>query len=378
MLCFSASFSYVGRGVFQAQNASIKWGVQSWDANMVRYYFSLWFNRKGNEDINVWQHYGAVNKASAAPSELNPENSYFYLQPFTGNSWDEVFYFDSSLWDANYNERYSATISLYMNNTYGHATHGFSNIIDNKPSITGDLTIQGAGAVEPGQVFTPVNATTFNGDTSVSDVYGDTAGSTYSFEIFTSLTGGQPIYFQNGENLFGINGNGNVITLASTADATYTVSETGLYRIRLDPTLGNASVKKITKVAYFYCYDNLSVEMTYAGTGKWTIQKYEIACKFPWDNGTRIEERYKFKVTFDDGKVQDYGRMMNPGSRPQEGAAANRFYVLPSASGQWDATFKLPEWLVNNTTIKYKYVDITLYLNSDKEHYTHEFTNETN
>lgn len=136
----NVSLSYVGKGAWEANNQVMSWIPETWDPEGVvtRYLFKMWFNWEGGQgghNVNIWQTFGtcsAYNNKSIRPQDDDPANSYYYLQPFKNNGdWEAIFYWGSWLYRTDQNNTKKATISLYMNNTYGHFTHGFSNVVDN-------------------------------------------------------------------------------------------------------------------------------------------------------------------------------------------------------------------------------------------------------
>ena len=64
------------------------------------------------------------------PSTEDPAENYYYVQPFSADGWDTIFYMPEWLFTNWANETKKGTINLYMNNTYGHFTHGYSNVVD--------------------------------------------------------------------------------------------------------------------------------------------------------------------------------------------------------------------------------------------------------
>lgn len=139
----SVNLNYDQAGAWKVDDYTFTYQWQSWDNTCVRYRFRLWFNWKGGKGgsgIDVWHTYGscnALNNSWEAPSTEDPANYYYYVQPFNnpdGNAWDPVYYLDRDRMFVNssgyVNQSRKGTISLYMNNTYGHFTHGFSNIVD--------------------------------------------------------------------------------------------------------------------------------------------------------------------------------------------------------------------------------------------------------
>ncbi len=135
----SQNLDYDKAGAWKVDNYVFRHATnQSWDPQLRRYRFSIWFNwlgGQGGSSINIWQTYGNctnINNSNMAPSTEDPSNSYYYLQPFTTDGWDTIFYLDMDrLFNGGVNGSRKGTINLYMNNTYGHFTHGFSNVTDN-------------------------------------------------------------------------------------------------------------------------------------------------------------------------------------------------------------------------------------------------------
>ena len=136
----SENLTYDKAGVWKLDNYVFRYADnQSWDPTLSRYRFSIWFNWKGGQGgsgIDVWQTYGTCtyvcNTGIVANNFDDPSDSYYYLQAFSADGWDTVFYLNlDRLFNSGVNGSKKGTLSLYMNNTYGHFTHGFSNVVDN-------------------------------------------------------------------------------------------------------------------------------------------------------------------------------------------------------------------------------------------------------
>ena len=125
------ALNYVGNGVWRKEDQVIEWGVESWDAHLSRYILKMWFNKDQNGDsIDIWQVYGSTtNKGNARP-EQDDDGSYWNLQPYSGQNWDQIFVYGSWMTDNDHNGRYTATVSAYMNDTYSHYTHRFTDVKD--------------------------------------------------------------------------------------------------------------------------------------------------------------------------------------------------------------------------------------------------------
>lgn len=133
----SQNLVYDKAGVWKIDDYVFSYATnQSWDATNHRYLFSVWFSWKGGHggaDCDIWQRYGSLNKYTDTYGDTNgPDDNYYYLQPFTGYDWDMIFYMPkNSLFPGMVNQSKKGTLSVYFNNTYGHFTHGYSNIVDN-------------------------------------------------------------------------------------------------------------------------------------------------------------------------------------------------------------------------------------------------------
>lgn len=131
------NLTYDKAGAWKVDNYLFKHDYQSWDENLSRYRFSIWFNWKGGQggaNCDIWQRYGTCtmnNNLGTKPSTDNPAEEYYYVQPFNGDGWDTIFYMPDWLFNGWVNDTKKGTINLFMNNTYGHFTHGFTNVVDN-------------------------------------------------------------------------------------------------------------------------------------------------------------------------------------------------------------------------------------------------------
>lgn len=135
-----ADLNYDQKGTWKVDNQVFSWTEQSWDPEgvLTRYLFKIWFDWLGSgqgANCNVWQTYGtcsSYNNLNIKPQDSDPANPYYYLQPFTQDGdWEAVFYWGSWMYSTTVNNTKKGTINLYMNNTYGHFTHNFTNVVDN-------------------------------------------------------------------------------------------------------------------------------------------------------------------------------------------------------------------------------------------------------
>ena len=367
--------SYVGKGQFSFPGITINWGVQEWDSHLIRYRIKFWFNREGNTDIDAWHEYGAVNKASGSPSSDNPADPYYYLQPFKDQDWDEVFYFGSWLYDVNNNGRYTATLNLYMNNTYGHFTHGFSDVVDTMadPDAGAPMTLAGSGA-ETGRSFNIVSAEMF---ANPDDRFGEVAGTSYGYEIFASLTSGQPVWFERGGKMYTISGE-NVVAITSDSDA-MTVATNGTYRIRVWMPGGKATALRIKEAKFRLCptgYDE--ADLAYEGAGVFAMRNHSLNwhdTDWSWDH--YADSRYKLWFTYEtaDGDVtQAYGN--NGNGDCLEALSGEHLNIQPVNSSQWDNAKKIPYPIFEGKEHGSCFCDLEVYMNFSKQegHYTQVWT----
>ena len=319
---FNPADYYVGKGQFSFPRITINWGVQEWDAHMVRYRLKFWFNRKGNTDINVWHQYGAVNAASGAPTTDDPSNSYYFLQPFAAEDWGEIFYFGDWLYDVNNNGRYTATLNLYMNSTYGHFTHGFSDVED---TMAAPFVLNGAGAEVQGQRLLKIS----------DGVY----------RVYAKLVGGE-VSVTNGVDSY-------TFTVPATPD------DADAIRATFNITTNEVTTEVINKVRVLYAGDfNDIVILTYQGEGVWQ------GTGGVWyrDMGGWYDERYYFIPTTDGEQRLCWGRKngVDPENRPDGQQAADYYECEEFGWQQWEHCWKLPTAANNGAS-----VTITLNTNDD-------------
>ena len=196
----------------------------------------------------------------------------------------------------------------------------------------------------------------------------------YKYEIFTKIEGGSKFYFRSaaGDALYTLNTDGTQIQKINTPDeAQSPIAQTGIYRIRFNISSGKAYVASVDKAVHFFCWTSEETEMTYEGKGVWVLDDLNIKLQ-KTDCG--FDERYKFKLIIS-GVQQYYGRMDSNGDRPNASTAATYRYVQPGVGDQWATSFKYPDELCDGNDLDRWYTDLRLYMNVEKGHYTHEFTN---
>lgn len=359
MMKYKSELEYQGNGVWALDNffCKVDWDNGGWCDE--RYRFVMEFAG------NLAQDYGANHNIDDRQGNHNsaPEG-YFDIQMTEKSDWDGKFKIPGD-----YHRKY-ATLTVFLNDAKGHYTHEYTNIHEavEIPEFTNgsDLFIGGLGS-EEGQKFTYVTADYY--DTSVN-TYGDN----YSvdmpyYEIHTKLEAGAAYYF------YGLDGSAKLYKSAvdfaqtnSSSEASATVDETGVYRIRINTTTGEITAMRIERMYFLHLWREYQVDFDYVGKGVWA-QTF----KFDVDNedGGWCDDRYKFVVKFaghDD--VQHYGANHNDDNRHNNHASApdGYFDIQMTATSKWDGKFKVPGDYHRKTG------KMTVYLNEDKGHYTHEYS----
>lgn len=135
---FGQNLTYETAGKWKADDYVFHWVDKGdWDHTLTRYRFEIWFNWQGGKfgsSVNIWHSYGNIshiNNSNERPVSEDPAEAYYYIQPFNADVWDQVYYFGDWLFNPAVDATKKGTINLFMNNTYGHFTHGFSNVVDN-------------------------------------------------------------------------------------------------------------------------------------------------------------------------------------------------------------------------------------------------------
>ena len=82
-------------------------------------YWVVFFLGPLSREMKKYIIYGKINMSS-----------YWNLQPYTGQNWEQIFVYGSWMTDDDHNGRYTATVSAYMNDTYSHYTHRFTDVKD--------------------------------------------------------------------------------------------------------------------------------------------------------------------------------------------------------------------------------------------------------
>ena len=361
--------TYEGKGIWVVNKMVIN--IDRGGGSDERYKFNFVIN-------GVDQPYGRMENNGERPhSEKYPSvpDSYWYLQPSLVNQWDPAFKYSDQLCDPNDWNHWAADLRLYMNDDKGHYTHEFVNPVELTDFTDGDpLYIDGQGT-EAGQQMAYISGSYYNPGIDnaggEADAFKD---EDYKYEIFTKIEGNSKFYFRSqfSDALYTLSAEGTQVKqIESTDEAEAPIAETGIYRIRFNIATGNAYIASIDKVSHFFCWTSEETEMTYEGKGVWVIDDLNIKLqKADWG----FDERYKFKFIID-GEQQYYGRMDSNGDRPNASTAASYRYVQPGVGDNWATAFKYPDELCDGNDLDRWYTDLRLYMNVEKGHYTHEFTN---
>lgn len=200
-------------------------------------------------------------------------------------------------------------------------------------------------------------------------------GTIGEYEIYTRLEGGKPYYFYatvaGGKRTFVINDSGNAFRETSTTPDGATVSETGVYRIRLDFGAAAASVEKINKLELVVSWTQRRSELAYTSKGIWELKDYNVQlASAPWG----FDERYKLVFTIDDAEEHWGQKGPHFDDRPAINRPGYRD-MAPTEGGQWGGSqFKFPQELCDKDDLDKYTTDISVSMTADKN-YTHDFTN---
>ena len=284
---------------------------------------------------------------------------YFVVYPGSYTNL-EVTYVDADGKTASLSNPNTLTLERNGNATVGTITMDFVEF--NK----GDALFIGGEGAEEGQQFTYINAGYYN--TSLLTYCDNFAIDMPYYEIHTQLKAGKDYYF------YGLDGEKplyfsavNFAPVKDEASSAVQVAEDGLYRIRINTITGEIVSKKINRFYFLHLWIKYQVDFDYLGNGVWSKNfKMEVD-----ENGKWRDERYKFVLEFADGSIQHYGANHNDDSRHQnpDSAPEGYFDIQMTATSEWDGKFKI------TTDYHRQYATINVYLNNDKGHYTHEFTN---
>ncbi len=186
------------------------------------------------------------------------------------------------------------------------------------------------------------------------------------FEIYTKLTADKPFYFVNG-----ISGKYRKFSTANGAiklEGTTTVATEGVYKIVLDTNTGNCTYTLVTRLAFFFCPDNVNLfDIPYSGYG---VFKTTATVTFK-EEGWGRDQRYKFRMFIKENggtgeeKEVEWGTLNDTDEPPTAHEPDSYYYLqLFTHISQWDNKWKLKSEF-DGVPAEY-----TLYLTADQP-YTH-------
>jgi arabinan endo-1,5-alpha-L-arabinosidase len=234
----------------------------------------------------------------------------------------------------------------------------FVTLFDDKPDLLADEKLYMGGESEAGQQFKMIEQ-----------------ASVVFYEIYTKIDADKPYYFYselNGkQRAFSLNSDGvSFDETTNTSPARAKVSQTGLYRLRINFKTNTVGIEKIDDVSIRISMSEKEDKLEYIGKGVWELKNYNIQLEIAsWG----LEERYKiiFKI---DGVKEEWGRLGTLGTRPNISSAGYRDMAL-TESGKWNgAQFKFPAELCDEGALPRFYTDIVVSMTAEKN-YTHDFKN---
>ena len=198
------------------------------------------------------------------------------------------------------------------------------------------------------------------------------------FEIYTKVESGKPYYFYSEisgtRRKFALRNKDNRFREVSDDEpAGATVTETGLYRIKLNFNTSTFTVETINDVYIRHSHSSYAGYFSYEGRGVWKLENFNV--RMTLLNGN-LEERYKIIFTID-GEMEHWGRLNTGtgwGGRPSIEQAEYRDMKVTEA-GQWKGDqFKFPSLFCDKNNLYEYNTDVILYMTADKN-YTHDFVN---
>ena len=318
--------------------------------------------------------------------DYRPDDSdgpeYWYLQPTEFNQWKNVWKYPSWLIDENDMDKWYADVNLILNAESDHYTHEFINESESSSTVhfgKGDVLRIGGEGTEEGHKFTYITEGYYDTSTNFNDMLGRIDGDYY--EMFTLITADKPFWFYSDENPSEtLYFKSNVFEKAESSEsaAVHSVAETAIYRIRINLQNNEVSYVKVNEVRLDYPYDETyDAILDYAGKGRWETKDYRPVLKITgWENDP-IDVRYKFYMVLEGlDKRQGLGRIDSYDGVPDESTPESYWHLQVTGGKEWDnALFRFPQRMFDvNDNDRYS-SDVILYLNNDKGHYTHEFTN---
>ncbi len=235
-------------------------------------------------------------------------------------------------------------------------------VAEEKWKNSGTVSLEGSGP-EQGRKLAFVGNT--YGDMNISRNRGTQieafAQDEYNYEIFTRLEKGKAVYFKDEQNKLYTIADGWALPIQRVEEACAPgIDADGVYRVRVQLPYGKAYLQPVTEVKCNRSGTDIAT-LDYVSNGVWTASGVSLSGS---------ETRYKFHFTID-GQTQVYGRMANTDATPTSETAPSYYYVQPAAMDQWEPAFKFSSGYANVSN-RY-FADLTLSMNEDAGHYTHQF-----
>lgn len=200
-------------------------------------------------------------------------------------------------------------------------------------------------------------------------------GDALYFEAFTRLLANKPYYFKADNGLYVNAGSATYSANAETVTAA-TVSEDGVYRLRINTANGKTGIAKVSRVFLRLSWTAVDTDIPYAGNGVWKKESFNVSVKGNANN----DERYRFIMMIsnvDGSNSQSQGWSFDryvTGNRPDGNTDASYYDMKPTNLSQWDNLWKYPDSLYDPAGNSW-YADLSFIVNGDVDFYTHRFEN---
>ena len=372
----SRALSYDGNGTWKSDNFWMRT-----DSYMNRYRFIVKFTD------NTKQYYGRMSTETGNPIYDITSADYFYVQPTIDSDadhWSPCFRYQFETSD----DRYYCTMTLSLNNDNGHYTHSVTNMRDNNSQ--GDI-VYICGSNEAGQQMYLISSGYYNiemadfGDNSnIATTPGD------YYEIFTRINSGEVFYFYNATTgkYYAPNADGSaVVEISGPSNATYSIQNSGVWRIRANFNDSRANIRRIDQVRTELNYDSGADgavhQLSYNGKGTWKKENAVIKGD-PGKYGRTLFVEYVVKLWFNKDNAdntidywQVYGSTSVKSGSPDSNDDGSYWNVQPATGDNWSHVFFYPSWTVDESNNGRYTATITLYMDNTYGHYTHRFTDVT-
>lgn len=218
----------------------------------------------------------------------------------------------------------------------------------------------------PSQIFLTGEAT--EGGSDLSKAVECLSPETDVFQVYTSLKAGKGwkiVSDRSGAGMtFHVDG-----SKILEGDGECIAEEDGVYRITLDFSIASVTMKKISKVEFYFSPEGKTLfELPYVGGG---VFKGEGTVNFKQESWGR-DQRYKMLMTYGDGSEAMWGAASNIDSAP--GAAGpddSYFFAYETKVSQWDDKWKL------NDEFDGKPISVALHFDAAQPYHSVEHTGGT-